>query len=427
MVADERTDANTDTAAVAGLPARRLSKAVAGYRAIFSAPGAGRFVAAGFVSRLTTAMIGVGLILAVTDSGGHYGEAGAIVGVLLAANAGAGPAVGRLADRLGQDRVLTRVALAFGIAMSAMIIGVREGASPWLLYAIAVTCGVTMPVAGPMVRTRWTTVFAGSDQLRTAYAFESVTVEVVYILGPVLVTALAVGVTPIAGLILVLACAVGGTLALAAQRSTQPTPVPVASGPRARVLSGPLLVLCLAQVGVGVVYGSIEIVTVAFATAEGHRGATGLLLALWCVGSILSGLVFGAVALRGELGTRLTLSAVVMTATLVPLAFVALAPGAGLALFAVLLVLGGLGLSPLAVTLMEVLQRVVASAALTEAISWVTAALAMGMMLGSLVGGLAVQHGGLHWAFAVPVLGAGLATVAVLVGTALLKTSRETA
>jgi MFS family permease len=406
-------------------PAHRVRRAVAGYRAIFVAPGAASFVAAGFVSRLTTAMIGVGLILAVTDSGGHYGQAGAIVGVLLAANAVAGPAVGRLADRLGQDRVLARVALGFGLAMSAMIVGVREGASAWLLYLLAVACGVTMPVAGPMVRTRWTTLFAGSDRLRTAYAFESVTVEVVYILGPVLVTALAIGISPLAGLILVLVCAVGGTLALAAQRSTQPPPAPATAGRRARALSGPLLILCAAQVGVGIVYGSIEIVTVAFATAEGHRGATGLLLALWCVGSILSGLVFGAIALHGALGTRLAVSAIVMTIALVPLAFVPLAPAAGLALFAALLVIGGLGLSPLAVTLMEVLQRVVASAALTEAIAWVTAALAMGMMLGSLLGGLAVQHGGMHWAFAVPPAGAALAMIAVLAGAVLLRPAKE--
>jgi MFS family permease len=389
-----------------------VSRSSTVYGELLGAPGAKGFIAAGFVSRLTTAMVGLGLVLAVTAGHRRYAEASAVVAVLLTANTFANPVMGKLADQRGQDKVLIPLALGFGAAMAAVIAALHWGAPVWLLFPAAAVAGLCMPVSSPMVRARWIKLYADDDRLRTAFAFEGVTTDLVYLVGPVLVTALATGATPEIGLGAVLACAVVGSLALAVQRSTQPDPVPDASGGRVSpgALRHPTLaLLCLAYLGIGGVYGSVELVTVAFATAHGHRGLTGLLLAVWCAGSMASGLYYGAVKARGTLARRLAIAAVVLPAGLAPLCFTS-----GLALLAAFLLLAGIAMAPLIIIVMEVVQQAVPGAVMTEAISWLTSAMALGMTFGALAGGWTVDRITIDRVYLVPTAFSLLGLVALL-------------
>lgn len=388
---------------------------VAAYRDLFQEPGTARFVAAGFVSRLTTSMVGIGLVLALS-TGGRYTLAGAVAATLVLASSLANPPVGRLVDRYGQDRVLVPVTAGFGVAMLLIIVALRTGAPSWLLFPLAAAAGASMPVAAPLVRARWTKIYAGSDRLRTAYAWESMTVELVYITGPILVTALATGVGRLAGLAAVLACAVAGSLALAVQRATQPDPVPAGAGSgRTGVIRLPALqVLVLAEVAIGGVFGSMEIVTVGYATAHHARALSGLLLGMWGVGSLAAGLVFGALRSRLPLGRRLLVTVAAFAAALLPLPLVR-----GIPSLAGLLLLAGLAMAPAVITGMEVVQRVAPPDQLTEALSWALAGVGIGMTAGSLAGGWAVDH--LDNVYAVPAASALLAAAVVIAGFRLLR------
>src|SRR5207248_346414 len=111
----------------------------------------------------------------------------------------------------------------------------------------------------------------GTDKLRTAYGFESATIEVVDSAGPVLVTALATGIGRLAGLAAMLVCALGGTLALAAQRSTEPEPAgpPSERRPAMGSLRIPALrSLYAARLCTGGVFGAMPVAVIAFATAH---------------------------------------------------------------------------------------------------------------------------------------------------------------
>jgi hypothetical protein len=94
---------------------------------------------------------------------------------------------------------------------------IAAGAPAWQLVLPAAAAGTPMPVAGPLVRARWIRMYQGTDKLRVAYGFESATIEIVDIAGPILVTALAIGIGRLAGLVAMVVCALGGTLALAAR------------------------------------------------------------------------------------------------------------------------------------------------------------------------------------------------------------------
>jgi MFS family permease len=83
-----------------------LVRVMTAYGSLFGQRGTKGFVAAGFVSRLTASMAVVGLVLAITEHGGSYTTAGAVVAALTLAAGIALPVSGTLIDRYGQRRVL---------------------------------------------------------------------------------------------------------------------------------------------------------------------------------------------------------------------------------------------------------------------------------------------------------------------------------
>src|SRR5579875_2894132 len=320
-----------------GSPPTRLLRT---YASLFDERGTKGFVAAGLVSRLTSSMVFVSLILAITGRGGSYAAAGAVVAALTLAAGLAIPVFGRLIDQHGQHRVLVPMVLAFGGLMLLLTLGIEAREPAWLLVLLGAVAGIPMPVAGPLVRARWTKIYQGTDKLRIAYGFESATIETVEIIGPVLVTALVTGLGPLAGLVAVLSCALGGTLALAAQRSTEPAPAgrPAAGHRRAgNALRMPALqALYSARFCAGAVFGAMPVSIIAFATAHHGRAFSGLLLGLYGLTSLVAGLGYGALREHMALHRRLLVCVVLFAAGYLPL----LAAG-GLLSLAALLPLAG--------------------------------------------------------------------------------------
>lgn len=391
---------------------RRLTRPFTVYAELFDAPGTKGFVGSGFLARLTTSMIGLGLVLTLTAGNHRYAVAGAVVAVLVLANAMAFPVAARFADQRGQDWVLRRLTLGFGVVMAAMMAVIAAHGPTWPLFPLGFLAGAAMPVAAPMVRARWTVLYRGTQRLRTAYGFEGATTEIVFIVGPILVTLLATTVSPLAGLVATLLLAVVGSVGLAMQRATQPAAAGKPDKRAAGALRVPALrTLCLAELGIGGVFGSVEIVTVAFATAHHARSLTGLLLGLWGLGSALTGLAYGAVSLPARLHSRLIVSVALFAGGFVPLLFVRTMP-----VLTVALLISGLAMAPATITVMEVVQRVVPASALTESVSWAGSGIVLGMTAGSLVGGLGVQYLGIHHMYAVPVAYGALALTVIGVG-----------
>ena len=97
----------------------------------------------------------------------------------------------------------------------------------WALFVTGGLSRATMPSLGPMVRSRWSRLLGGTALLDAAFSLEGIADELIFITGPVLVVALAVGFTPVAGVLVTAALSVAGVLGLTGQRRSEPPAAPV--------------------------------------------------------------------------------------------------------------------------------------------------------------------------------------------------------
>lgn len=270
-----------------------------GYGQLLRTRGAWTFLLPGFAARQPFAMLTLSLVLLVQHTTGSYGAAGAVAAVTGVAMALFAPYSGRLADRYGQRAVLVPGVLVHTLAGLSLTALALAHAPLWALFAAAVPTGASVPQIGPMVRARWGVTLQDSPLMTTAAAFESVTDELTFVFGPLLATALCTAVHPAAGLLTEASLTLLGGLLFAAQKSTQPS---VAPGEHTRVEHTPALrvpgvrVLIVTFLGIGSVFGGMQVSLAAFSESIGEPGLNGVLYSVFAAGNMLSGLVCGAIA-----------------------------------------------------------------------------------------------------------------------------------
>jgi MFS family permease len=389
------------------------------YTRLFAVPGSRAFSLAGWVARLPMPMIGLGALLLVARQTGSYGLAGAISGTCALSFSVASPQWARAIDRRGQGVVLRVETVGFALSGAAFVAVVLGGAPHWVWFALSAAVGLCSPNIGSLVRARWADALPDPAQRRTAFAFESVVDEVVFVVGPPLVTLLATLVAPAAGFLTGIVLGTVGGWWLAGQRATEPLGHGTADGTRSSrwaALPAAVVVVTVTYVAIGCVFGAMDVVVVGFATAEGAAPMAGLSLAVYALGSLLAGLVYGVAPLPGTLTARFVLAAVCFG-----LAAQALFAVGSLVVLVPAAFLAGLTVAPALVSGMSLVEDRVPRSALTEALSWTTTGLTLGVTAGSAIAGVAVDTWGAEAAFAVPALGAALAAVLALIGSPLLR------
>lgn len=389
------------------------------YTQLFTAvPGARAFSFAGWLARLPMPILGLGAVLLVEGETGSYGLAGAVAGTLALVGSLFSPQWARAVDRRGQSRVLPVVFtgyLVFGVAFVAAVV---LGAPTWTWFVLAGLCGACGPNIGAMVRARWAHAL-DREQRQTAFALESVVDEVVFVVGPPLVTLLATLINPPVGFLTGILIGVTGALWLARLRSTEP---PVhgtgEGGPRraSALRSSTVLLVGLAYLAVGAVFGAMDVVVVAYAEAEGAPALAGVALAVYAFGSLIAGLVYGVARLPGSLAARY-LGCAVFFAAASQLLFAVDSLGSLVGV----VFLAGLAIAPVLVSGSTLVESRVPRTALTEALTWVVAGLTLGVTAGSALAGAGVDAWGAEAAFAVPALSATLAGALALAGAAVLR------
>lgn len=400
------------------------------YREILALPGASAFFWWGLVARMQMGISGLGTFLLVQIEYESYAIAGAVLGVASLGYAALAPAVSRLIDVYGQSRVL-RPAIAFAVvARVGLIIAALLHAPTWVLFCIAPLYAVTGSQS-TLTRARWTHIVPDKHALNTAFSLESSLEEVLFISGPALATILATTVASwIPSAIAAVTLLVGGYVFLSL-RDTEPparradagtvplTMAPVIDGALHRVgisdlppvrkrryrnpLRGHLLVTTPALVITtivfatqGALFASVDAATVALADELGLKSWSGVVLAVFALGSLIGGLAYGARVWLGSLASRLLWG---VSASGVGAALFHLAPN--LAVLAALMFATGLVIAPTMAVGDGVVHALVPRSRVTEGMAWTRVGLDMGVAAGAWLAGVLIDRGGSGGGFAV--------------------------
>jgi hypothetical protein len=389
---------------------------LSGYRRFLGAPGVPRLFSSMLIGRLPGGMLGLAIVLRITGDGGSYRLAGAVTAAFAVGVGVTAPTLSRLIDRRGQTVVL--VPCAFATLGAATLLAVLPAdAHPVFLMAAGALLGASLPPLAGTSRTMWPAVLNDPMALESAYAVDATFQELIFILGPLLV----VGVGALAGTAAAIICAgaagSAGALVFATSKVSRSwRSAPHHGEPNKALQSEGLRVLVATMFCLIAGFAAMEVSVIAAARHAGSSGASGVVLAVWSLGSMLAGFVYGSRSWPGTLPGRVVLLLAVTTAlTLV------LVPQHNLVVIGVIIFVTGAGGAPALASIYQTAQHVALPGVVTESYAWLT----VGTLLGSAVGAaLAGQLITLHGAGAGFLLGAGAVAAAALtvaLGRALLE------
>ena len=417
----------------------------AGYRALLRTPGAARFCVSAMIGRAPMSMFGLGTVLLIAASTGRYALAGLVSGAGSIGYAASAPQVARLADRFGQHRVLRPLIAVFGVACVVFVTCAELKAPVWVLMITGCLAGSSMPSLGSMVRARWSALLQDPAAVHAAFALESVVDEMTFVIGPALVTVLATAVPP-AGVLLCMVLSVGGTLFFAAQRQTEP---PIRSrepeagenkagedkagdgrardsesaSPRRRAgrLPAPgLLMMAPLYFFLGTMFASIDLSTVDFAQREGHKPLAGFILGTYALGSGIGGLWYGSRSWRAPLDRRFTLTLVLTVAGVATFwtqpSLISLDAG---------MLVAGLTISPTLIAGYGLIERQAPPARRTEAMTWLSSTIAVGVATGSSICGRIIDTAGPRWGYGFAATVGVIAVTTCLLGRGRLRATPD--
>ncbi|MEL5953535.1 MFS transporter [Streptomyces sp. CLV115] len=362
-------------------------------------------------------MGGLALLLTVQDSTGSYTQAGFATATFGIANVIAAPWRARAVDRLGQRIALTAMASgqASGFVALALIAEAEGVADIWFLVLSAVV-GLTTPPLGAAMRMLWASLTTAGDQRTKAFSIDAVCEELLFVGGPVVITAVIVATSPSTGLWVTAAAVSLGTAAMtssALSGALRGTGEGTARGDRPLRQPGFARVL-IVLLGVGGVLGVAEIAAPAVAEQRDAVAASGWILAAFAGGSALGGFLYGQLNLKADISKRLFALCIGMG-----LAAVLVSQLDTLGLFAAGLALVGLFLAPSLITGYLIADTIVPESSRTEASTWINTSVNLGASLASAAAGIVIDNSN-AW-FALLLMGAIALALATAVPFARLR------
>lgn len=383
------------------------------YRAVLRAPHVARLLGTSLVARMPNGMSSLAILLLVTRHHG-YGRAGVVTGVYVAAAGASNLLLARAADRWGARRILIPSAIGFATGMVALALVPGEAYVAELLVAGA--SGLSSPPVVSVVRGMWPRLLE-PDVAQAVYGLEATAQELIFMIGPALVALVAGLAGAPAAVAAVGLLALAGTVAFATAPVFVAHPAPQERGVRVRLLRTTVLPVYLAiAVALTVAFNMTDVGVVAFVSGRHASAGAGVVLAVWSLGSLCGGLLFGAGNARvDDLG-------VVRSVAVIGVAIsVAAAAPSDIGL-AVVMFVGGATIAPGLARLYARVGAIAPEGSSTEAFGWIAVGLLVGSSIGAALGGVAVDALGARIDF---LLAASVPLVTAIASAAWLRRLRD--
>jgi MFS family permease len=376
----------------------RVTGGVFQYRRILGHRAAIVPFAAATGARLPVSMAPLGIIVLIAAERDSYGIAGTIAGFFTLFVAIGCPVWGRAMDRGGQPRTLLMTSLTSGLLLACLVGATRIDWAWPVLAVIAAAAGFTFPPISPAMRAAWKVVFPSDEDLRRrCYALDAVAVDLIFVLGPLLLSLTLVW-SPAAPLLVaaVLLFFCGGwfsrTPAIKRNGAVTDTAARWTSDrPRLRRSNDIWLALAVSG-GVAIAFGMVDTSFVAIGSgSEADAADLGLLFAAIAGGSILGGLAYGALDSSSQEEPKLALMLLVYA---VPIGLTApslLIDGPYLLVLLPMLFVAGLAISPSLIVLQGIVERAAPDGRHNEAQSWLSTSNVCGAALGTALAGFLVD------------------------------------
>jgi MFS family permease len=382
---------------------------LARYRHVLALPGVGRLLLLGVLARIPLTAISVGLTLHVVGTLHRgYAEAGLLGTVSTIGLAFSGPWLGRMIDRVGLRRTLVPCVVVSGLSW---------GVSPFLPYEALLVTSLVGGLFGLPIFTvvrQSLAVLAPVEQRRSAYALDSIGTELSFMVGPAAIVLVTTGFSSTVALLCIavtlVAAGIGLLVVNPPTRTAGAEADPAGETPRTgRRIALPswatpqLLVILGATSAALVVLGGTDVGVVAHLRHDGAVQLTGLIFIMWSIGSIVGGLVYGAV--KRPLPPLVLLLALGLLT--IP---VGLAPNP--AVLALTILPAGALCAPVISASSEVVSRLVPERVRGQAMGWHGSSMTLGMAIGAPLSGASIDTIG-PWAgfAAVGLVGAVMALV----------------
>ena len=360
---------------------------VASYGALLRLEDAKRMTVAGFFARLPISMNALGILLLVHHSAGDYTSAGISSGAYVFASSLSAPYKGRLVDRHGVVRGVLPLSVAHASSLLAIVLIAELGLPVPVVVLSSAVAGITLPTLMPIARAIWAQMVEPAGlSLQSAYALEGSIQESIFVFGP-LGVGIAYAFWAGAGLVVAAALTLVGTLAYCRTgpvRRWRPALQRGEGHPlRAHGFMGLLALSFLTLCG----YGILEVLLPAIGRLEGLGRLVGLLLAMVAVGSALGALTLGLRAAPRAPARALAITMPVVVLAALPLAWASGTPALMLAAFVCGVPLGGFF-----IFVFMVCGEIAFPGTEVESQTWLTMAIAGGIAVGTVLGGLLADH-----------------------------------
>jgi MFS family permease len=370
---------------------------------ILRTPGVARIISAQLLARFPSGMLSLAFLLHIERVHDSYGAAGLVLAATSVGQAVAGPLTSRWMGRWGMRPV---IALTLVICLASMLaIALVEMSIP-LYMVVGLICGLSNPPIQPAVRTIYPKM-VNSKQLTPLFSLDASAQEIIWVIGPVVTTFLAVQVSPVIAILTAAGFLVAGGAWFLSSPEVGRVRIPRSKRALGKVLTRkPVLLATI----VGFFFiGATAAVEASVVAVYGHGGPeAGIILAIWSVGSLAGGLAFGHIPVGPWALARRTL-----------IVFVGIAI-AGFFLdfwwLSFALLISGIGLAPALAVMFAIVSASVKFSDTAEAYGWVGTGQLIGAALGSAIAGFAIDSGGAGGGFTAAAVLAGLTFLAALLG-----------
>jgi MFS family permease len=375
------------------------------YLGLLKTRGVARIMAAQLLARFPFGMLSLALLLHVERTHHSYAAAGLVLAATSIGQAIAGPLTSRWMGVWGMRKVLslTTAVCATGLVAIALV-----PVPVPIIMAIGFLAGLSTPPVQPAVRTIYPKM-VNSTQLTPLYALDASAQEIIWVVGPVITTFVAIQISTVLAILLAIGFLVGGGIWFVSSPEVGRVRIPRSKRSLGKVLARPTVLLATV-VGFLLVGACAAIEAGVVATFGDDGPESGIILSLFAVGSLTGGLLLGHVPIGPwAMAKRLFIVFVGMSLAATSLNFWWI----GATLF-----LAGLGIAPAFAVMYAIVSASVKFSETAEAYGWVGTGQLIGAALGSAAAGFMIDSfaaPGAYW------IAAGFAFFSFLVPTLFIR------